>query len=116
PRRPCAGEGELVGVSSEHLLIQEKECSERLMLRARRDASNRCEVRQKLLNRIIAQFTWMRQIVEPDVALDPRGVCFLRAVAIVPQSDFLPHLIQIGRASCRETVQSAGVWRAQSRK
>lgn len=83
----------MLGRSFEDVLVQEQDGGEGLILRARRHVSVRGEIRKKFLYGIVPKLSGMRQLMKPDVPLDPPDIRFLRLQAIVPHPNFSPHLI-----------------------
>jgi hypothetical protein len=98
-RTPCPHRVEAAEVDLQHLLVQEHQGIEGLVLRAGRDLPVHGQVGEELLHLGGAHRARMPLVVEVDEARDPLDVALLRAPRIVANAQHLVDLVeQAGRS------------------
>jgi len=78
----------------QHLAVEKKQCTERLILRQGRHILVDSQVGEELLDFPLAHFCQMPLFVKQDVPFNPVDVTLLRAVGMVFTASGIAHLIQ----------------------
>jgi hypothetical protein len=81
----------------QHLLVEEEQRVERLILRGSRDVGFKCKVAEKLSNLVGTHLGRVTFTMKQDVTSNPANVGVLGPWAVVFHTDGLPDLIQQSR-------------------
>jgi hypothetical protein len=92
----------------EHLLVEEQQARQRLVLGAGRDTSHDGQVRQERLDFRSPHVAGMPLVVKEDVAANPVDVGLLGADRVMEQTELVPHLVEQLHRALRRRFQGVG--------